>query len=80
MSGTPWYVRITTWGAAWMVQSVKRQTLGFSSGHHLTVREWGPRIELCADGTEAAWDSLSLSLSPQPLHLPWPEHSLKINK
>uniref|UniRef100_A0ABI7Y6B1 V-type proton ATPase subunit C n=1 Tax=Felis catus TaxID=9685 RepID=A0ABI7Y6B1_FELCA len=32
------------------------------SGHHLTVREVEPHLELCADSVEPAWDSLSLSL------------------
>ena len=36
------------WGA-WVVQSVKHPTLGFSSGHDLTVREFEPSIRLCAD-------------------------------
>ena len=46
-----------------MAQSVKRLTLGFSSGHDLTVREFGPRAGLCADNMESAWDfSLPLSL------------------
>ena len=47
-----------------MAQLVKRPTLGFSSGHDLTVHEFEPRTGLCADSVEPAWDSLSL-----PLHL-----------
>ena len=54
-----------------MAQSVKRQMLGFSSGHDLMVHEFKPCIGLCADRAESAWDSfsappllmLSLSLS-----------------
>ena len=51
-------------------QSVKHPTLGFSSGHDLTVVEFEPRIGLCAGGAEPAWDSLSPSPSaPPPLSL-----------
>ena len=53
------------WGA-WVAQSVKRLTLDFSSGYDLTVCEIEPSIELCADGTEPAWNSFSLSLSLYP--------------
>ena len=53
-----------------MVQLVKHLTLDFSSGHDLGVCEFEPRIRLCVDGAEPAWDSLSLSFSL----------SLKINK
>ena len=52
------YVRDTL-----VAQSVKRLTLDFCSGHDLTVRGFEPHIELCADSTEPAWDSFSLSLS-----------------
>ena len=51
-----------------MAQSVKRPTLDFGSGHYLKVHEIKPRIRLCADSAEHAWDSLSPSLSaPRPL-------------
>ena len=46
-----------------MAQSVKRLTLDLGSGHNLTVGEVEPRIGLCTDREEPAWDSLSLSLS-----------------
>ena len=46
-----------------MAQSVKSQTLNFGSGHDLIVGEIKPSIELCAEGMEPAWDSISLSLS-----------------
>ena len=46
---------------AWVAHLVKRPTLGFGSGRDLTVREFEPRIRLCADSTGSAWDSLSLS-------------------
>ena len=45
---------------------VKHPTLGFSSGYDLTVQEFKPRVRLCTDGTEPAWDSLSPSLPPTP--------------
>ena len=46
-----------------MAQSVKCLILDFGSGHDLTVHEFEPRIRLCADSAEPAWDSLSLPLS-----------------
>ena len=72
-----------------MAQSVKRPTLGFGSGHDLTVRGFEPRVGLCADSMGPAWDPLS-----PPFSLPFPTHvymlalslslslslSLKINK
>ena len=51
---------------AWVAQSVKGLTLGFSSGHDLTVCVMGPHLGLCADSAEPAWDSLSLPLSASP--------------
>ena len=48
---------------AWVAQSVKCLTLGFSSGHDLRVFGIGPHIGLCADSAEPAWDSPPLSLS-----------------
>ena len=50
----------------WVAQLVKHPTLGFGSGHDLMVCGFGPHIGLCADGTELAWDSVSLSLCPSP--------------
>ena len=46
-----------------MAQSVKRPTLGFSSGHGLAVRGLKPRTVACVDSGEPVWDSLSPSLS-----------------
>ena len=46
-------------GVPQVAQSVKRLTLGFGSGHDLTVREFEPH-----DSVEPDWDSLSLPLSP----------------
>ena len=63
-------------GGAWVARSVTRQTLGFGSGHDLTVREFKPRTGLCAGSVEPAWDPLSPSLS-----VPFPHSlALKINK
>ena len=45
-----------------MAQLVKRLTLDFGSGHDLTVHGFEPRVGLCADSAEPAWESLSLSL------------------
>ena len=45
------------------VQSVKHLTVDFHSGHNVTVYEFEPCVELCADSVEPAWDSRSLSLS-----------------
>ena len=62
-----------------MTQSVKHPTLDFGSGHDLTVCGIEPRIGLCTDSVEPAWN-LSLALS---LSLPWLlsfSFSLKINK
>ena len=38
---------------AWLARSVKRRTLDFSSGRDLTVREFEPRVGLCADSTDS---------------------------
>ena len=61
-----------SWGA-WVAQ-----TLDFGSGPDLTVREFQPRVWLCADSVEPAWDSLSLSLCPSPARAL--SLSLKINQ
>ena len=50
-----------------MAQPVEGLTLDFGSGHDLLVRAFGSHIGLCADSTEPAWDSLSLSLCPSPV-------------
>ena len=42
-----------------MAQSVKHQTLDFSSGHDPMVCEFKPHIGPCADSMEPAWDSVS---------------------
>ena len=60
-----------------MAQSVKHLTLGFGSGHDLTVCGIKPHVGLPADSVDPTWNSLSPSLSDPP-----PAHtlSLKINK
>ena len=58
-------------------------TLGFESGHDLTVHEFEPQVWLCTDNKEPAWDSfihsfmLALCLSPA---LSLKNKHLKINK
>ena len=62
-------LKIEVGGApAWLNRPtlVKRPTLHFGSGHDLTVRGFEPRIGLCADSSEPAWDSVSLSPCPSP--------------
>ena len=51
---------------AWVAQLVKHPTLGFSSGHNLTVREFESQVRLHTDSSEPAWDFL-FSLSAPPL-------------
>ena len=73
-------VRKTGLGGAWVAQRAKHPTLGFGSGHDLTVHEFEPHGGLCADSGEPAWDSFhpSLSLSAPPWLVL--SISLKINK
>ena len=47
----------------------KRLTLGFVLGHDFEVRGFEPRVGLCANSAEPAWDSLPLSLCPPLLAL-----------
>ena len=51
----------------WVAQSVQHLTLGFGSGHDLSVCGFEPHVGLCANSTEPAWNSVSLSLSVSPL-------------
>ena len=53
-------------GCAGVAPLVKCQTLDFRSGPDLTVGEIEPCVGFCADITEPAWGSLSLSLYPSP--------------
>ena len=63
-------LNVTGEGApGWLrLKSVKHSTLGFGSGHDLTVHEFEPHRGLHTDSAEPAWDSLPLSLHP-PLML-----------
>ena len=69
-----------------MAQLVKCPTLDLATGHDLTVHEFEPRVRLCADSTEPAWNSLSppLSLPLLPcflsLSLSQNKQTLKTNK
>ena len=47
-----------------MAQSGKRLILDFSSGRDLMVPKIEPRVGLCTDGTEPAWNSLSAPTLP----------------
>ena len=53
-------------GGSWVAQSVKRPTLGFSSGHDLSVLETEPCIGLHAGSVKPAWDSFSFPITPIP--------------
>ena len=66
------YLKYIQRRGAWLAQSVKDLTLDFGSGRDLTLRGIEPRLGLCADSSEPAWDFLSPSLYA-PL-------SFKINK
>ena len=61
---------------AWMAKSVKHPTFDFSSGHDLPVCEFKPRVRLCADTVEPAWD---LSLSPSLCSSPTRAHELSLS-
>ena len=51
---------LTHSGGAWVAQLVKHPTLGFSSGHDLTVREFQPHIGL----HDTAWSLLGILSIP----------------
>ena len=51
-----------------MVQSAEHPTFELGPGHDLMVREIEPRVGLCVDSTEAAWNSLPLPLCSSPAH------------
>ena len=65
---------------AWMAQSVKHLTLDLGSGHDLTVCEFEPRVWLCADCEETAWNSFPPSFSVLTLTLLICSLSLSQNK
>ena len=62
------FIKIENFWVTWVAQSVTYPSPDFSSGHDLTVHGLEPRIRLCADIVDPAWDSLSPSL-PAPLLL-----------
>ena len=54
-----------------MAQSVERPTLDFGSGHDLAVREFEPRVGVCAESWEPGARfgfCVSLSLCPSRAH------------
>ncbi|XP_078302586.1 retinoic acid early transcript 1E [Panthera onca] len=56
---------------AWVALLIGHSTLDFGSGHDLTVREFEPRVGLCADHSEPGACfrfCVSLSLCPSPVH------------
>ena len=53
---------------AWVAQSVKPLSLGFSSGQDPQFCEFEPWTGFCADSVEPVWDSVSPSLSLPLLH------------
>ena len=63
----------------WLRPSVECLTSPFRSGHHLEVRGLEPRVRLCGDGVQPAWDPLSPSLSaPLPCSLSRSQKKIKI--
>ena len=64
-----WELRLQPPGVPGRVQWVKRPTLVFGSGRDLAVRAFEPRIGLCADSSESAWDHLSPLAVPPLLTL-----------
>ena len=56
-------LKVLRWWGAWVAQMVKGPSLDFHAGHDLTVPEFEPRVGLCMDSTEPAWDPLAPSLS-----------------
>ena len=60
-------LEVLPWGT-WVAQSVMHPTLGFGSGHDLTVGELEPRVGLCALHGAYLGFSLSLSCYPSVTH------------
>ena len=46
----------------WASRLVKHPTLGLSLGHDVVVPEFEPHVRLRADGTEPAWNFVSLKI------------------
>ena len=61
--GPPGGRKTGAWRGTWVAQSADHPTLGFSSGRDLAVCEIEPRVKLCADSMEPAWDSVSAAFS-----------------
>ena len=62
-----WSLRITSFGGAWVAQSViSIWTLGFSIHHDLTIREFEPRI----GSVQIVWSLLRILSLPLSLSLP----------
>ena len=64
---------------AWVAQLVKHPTLDFSSRYDLMVHGIEPCVRFRADSKEAAWDSLSPSLSLSLSAPPLLEHTLSLS-
>ena len=56
-------VKNTSSEGVWVDQSIEHPALDFGSGHDLTVHGMEPRVGLCTDSMQPAWECLSLSLS-----------------
>ena len=67
-------------GGAWVAQLVECPTLGFGSGHDLTLRGFTPLVGLCTDRSLLGVFSPSLSLSLSLTHHPRALPLSKINK
>ena len=73
-------IKILMKRGTWVAQLIKRQTLDFSSGPDLTVREFKPHMGRCTDSEVPAWGSLSLPLCPLLVLSLFLSLSLKISK
>ena len=63
-----------------MAQLVKCPTRDFGSGHDFMAHDIKPRVGLCANSAELAWDSLSpFSLCPSPTCAPSLSLSLSLS-
>ena len=74
--------RISHFWGSWVVESVEHLTPDFSSGHDLVLCGFEPRIRLCSDRVELAWDSLSLPLflPLSPAHMKTLPKTMRQNK
>ena len=53
--------KISSFGVPGWLSQLSIPTLDFGSGRDRTVGEFEPRVGLCADSVESAWDSLPLA-------------------